>query len=352
MKRLIIDYRLAASSTRGMARYCREITSELLYILPKDVTVILYVDRTANMNLPVGVEKRILPTNNYIIGEQWWIPFFLKKDKANIFWAPANTFPLYKVRGVRYIATIHDLIFFDKPEGKQSIVQKVGMYYRRFVVSMGIRKLDGCCSVSEYSKKRIENRFGLKDIIVTPNCISHFLKKINELKNHGEYSRSDFFFTVSGDAPSKNFEALYKWFKVRPMYKLVAAGIRKESANRKNCPSNIVILPPNVLDVELIKYYLTCKAFLFISKQEGFGIPVLEAMACGCKLILSNSTSIPEIAGDNAIYVSPEIIDELEEAIMRVESYEINSQKMKLQLDNYTDWKKSAQMLMESIVKL
>lgn len=350
--RLVIDYRLAAYSTRGMARYCREMTKELVKILPKEWDVLLYIDKKSKKEfVPSNIKHRLLPTGNFIIGEQLFLPYFLRKDKANILWSPYNTFPLWKRRGIKYYATIHDLIFFEKTKERQSFKQKVGKYYRRFVISKGVNILNGIFTVSEFSKKAIFRRFGISNVVVTPNCIGSFVELVNKRQLKQHYKRTDFYFTVSGDAPSKNFNFLYQWFKEHPNYKLEVAGFPPSSFFRNNCPENITILPPNVSDEILIEKYCTCKAFVFVSKQEGFGIPVLEAMACGCKLILSDSTSIPEIAGDNAIYVNPEKTDELEEAIMIVVNYEVNTHEMMLQLNKYTDWKKSAQELMESVIR-
>ncbi len=351
MKRLIIDYRLAVSSTRGMARYCREMTKVILTMLPDEWEVVLYIDKCANAELPKNVMFRVLPTKNYIIGEQILIPYYLEKDNADILWSPANTFPLCKRSGIKYYATIHDLIFFEKTKERQSFKQMVGKYYRRIVISKGINILNGIFTVSEFSKNTMCRRFGISNVIVTPNCIGSFVELVNKQQLKRDYKRGDFYFTVSGDAPSKNFNSLHQWFKEHPNYKLEVAGFPASSFFRNNCPENITILPPNVSDEILIEKYCTCKAFLFVSKQEGFGIPVLEAMACGCKMILSDNTSIPEIAGDNAIYVNPEKIDEFEEAILSVESYEVNTHEMMLQLNKYTDWKKSAQVLMKSVIK-
>lgn len=348
--KIVIDYRLAASSTRGMARYCREMTRELLKKKPIDWVIMLYIDKGNNQPIPEGVKVRTLSTSDYILGEQIYIPYYLKKDRADVFWAPSNTFPLIKIRNVDYFATIHDLIFFEEVKGPQSLKQKIGRLYRRFILNRGIKNLKGIMTVSEFSKKAIEQRFQVKDVVVTPNCIGHFVNKVKKFMSENNYSRNETFFTVSGDAPSKNFKILYEWFKVHPEYKLEAAGFPENSIYRNNCPLNITILPPNISDELLIGKYCTCKAFLFVSKQEGFGIPLLEAMACRCKIIATKNTSIPEIVGNNAIYIDLGKSEELGVALQRLEKYEISNDRIKMQLIKFTHWKMSVQLFVDYIM--
>lgn len=346
--KIIIDYRLAASSTRGMARYCREMTREMMNLLPPEDEMLLYVDKGMKYeNIPQRVKYRIIPTHNYIVGEQFFIPYYLKIDKADVLWSPSNTFPLWKRSGIKYNATIHDLIFLNPTEGKMSLKQTVGRFYRKYIVKFGIHKLDGCFTVSEYSKKQLESFFNMKDVTVTANCIGGFLDRVNYLKSKNKYNREEFFFTLSGDAPSKNFDLLFNYFILHPQQKLVVGGFASNSSYRTKSPSNIMFLPSGIPDDELIRYYLKCKCFLFISKQEGFGIPILEALACDCKVIASNCTSIPEIAGMNALYIDPTCMEELEKAINNIDDFEINKENIIKTLGKYHSWKNSTQKLME-----
>ena len=71
-------------------------------------------------------------------------------------------------------------------------------------------------------------------------------------------------------------------------------------------------------DKELCQLYNLCRAYVFPSLHEGFGLPVLEAMACGCPVVCSNTTSVPEVAGDAAILVNPESADDIAAGIRRV----------------------------------
>lgn len=352
--KIVIDYRLAASSYRGMARYCREITNELIKNKPNDWSLIIFIDKNFNKNLlPKNTEHITIPTKNYIIGEQIWIPYYLYAIKPDIIWCPSNTFPLISPRQTKKIATIHDLIFMNKVEDKENLYQKIGRLYRKFTISTGIKKLDACCTVSQFTKKEIIKRFNIHNITVTYNCIDHFYYKANAIKISQDINKDEnLFFTVSGDAPSKNLSFLFKWFNNNTQYKLVVAGLPTNSRFRNNCPNNITILPHNISEQELIKNYLKAKTFLFVSKQEGFGIPILEAMICNCKIIASDRTSIPEIAGKDTLYINPDDLDSLSRAVENLKNFEIDEQYRKEHLQQFFKWENSAQKLIKQIKTL
>lgn len=349
--KLVIDYRLASYSLRGMARYCQEITKELATCLPKDWEIVLYVDRKCNIKMiPLGWRYRILPTKNYIIGEQFWIPYYLIKDNADILWSPANTFPLWIPKRIKYYATIHDLIFLNKLEGKETKVQKIGRLYRRLIINRGIKKIKGCCTVSEYTAQELRRTYGLNKVVLTYNCVDNFVKKVSEINKIKKYKRGDSFFTVSGDSPSKNLILLFDWFSHHPDYSLNVAGLPHNTTFKDICPANITILPQNLSEDIIINNYLTCRAFLFVSKKEGFGLPPLEAMVCGCKLIISNRTSIPEVVGENGIYINPDNFNELTEAITGIDDFQIDPVRLQKQIYKYNSWRISATNLADLLM--
>lgn len=96
-----------------------------------------------------------------------------------------------------------------------------------------------------------------------------------------------------------------------------------------------------VTDKELIALYSECKVFCFVSLYEGFGIPPLEAMACGAKTIVSNTSSLPEVVGDVGLTVEPQNIGELEKAIVDYleDNVKYSTESVKEHLNNY-NWKK------------
>ena len=338
-----IDYRLAVSTNRGMGRYCREIVRQLVNMNTTDQHV-LYVDRPTTDVFPENVTIRQIPTQNFILGEQVYLPRFAKSDRVDVLWSPHNTFPLFLSRKIKLVVTIHDLIFWNRPQGKSNFAQMIGRIYRKYCLLFGKRRIHKCFTVSEFSRKDIVSKLGIKEVLITPNCIDFFAKKISQWHGEDTDFEQPFYFTLSGDAPSKNLPFVIAHFKeFLQNERLLIAGVPKTSKLRNFGNDNIVFLEDNLSDEQLITYYKKCKIFLFLSLQEGFGIPLLEALICGAKIVASNRTSIPEIAGEFAVLTDPENHKELSKAIKEADDLFIDEDKLKLHLKKYLSWELTAQ---------
>jgi glycosyltransferase involved in cell wall biosynthesis len=350
-----IDYRLANSSSRGMARYAKEIVSCLLR---EDTTnrYILYIDKalTSTFVTSPNVFVKRIKTENYILGEQIFLALYTFIDKLDILWSPYNTFPLFARQKTRIFVTIHDLIFFHKTTGESSLYQKIGRLYRKYCLILGKKRINQCFTVSEYSAGEIQQRLSLQDISITPNCADAFLSKIAAYNNSGaalaEYNKP-FYFTVSGDSPGKNLLFVVNYFKrFMPDAYLYIAGVPVTSYMRRFAQDNIV-MTGYLSDEELAGYYKNCKAFLFLSLREGFGIPILEALSCGAKIIASNRTSIPEVAGNCAILIDPTSEEQFARALADIETFTVDEEYKKKHLSKYSSWKDTAKIVSSAFTK-
>ena len=352
--KIAIDYRLAASSKRGMARYTREIVHAIVKEHPEHEWI-LFINRNSGVGEPLQDLKRVwvytLSCSNYIWSEQIQIYQAMLATKAEVLWCPYNTFPLWRPAHTRLVVTIHDLIFLDRPRTKPSWTQRIGAWYRSYVLRHGWHKVDAFLTVSRFSKRDMIRRIGIpsEQITVGYNCVGTFAKGLMRMTGRG-YKREDFYFTVSGDAPSKNLPFLLAYFSQHPEKQLVVAGVTTDSPIRENAPSNVRFLPGGVSDETLMKHYLTCKAFVFASLAEGFGLPVVEAMAAGCPLILSDRTSVPEIGGSLGIYFRPLSISSLEKAMQRLENWSDNKEQRKKQLARFMDWNDTAKRVYRVLI--
>lgn len=353
-----IDYRLANSSTRGMARYCREITRCLL---EKDAynRYILYVDRKLSHSLPQesNVVIKQIKTNNFIVGEQVYLALQSFRDKPDVFWSPYNTFPLFLWRKTKLAVTIHDLIFWERIAGKSSIAQKIGRIYRKYCLLLGKCKIKYCFTVSEYSKIEIEKKLSLQNVIVATNCIDEIFRtkaiayRQKSLSADKQVS-PPFYFTLSGDAPSKNLLFLISYFKkFLPVIDLYIAGVPDHSYLRNYASEHVIILKNNLRDEEIIDYYSRCKTFLFLSLQEGFGKPVIEALFCNAKVIASNCTSIPEVAGGFALLIDPQDEVQLTQALNNVEIFSVDKTRQKAHLEKHLHWETVAQIVYNTCIQ-
>lgn len=303
-----IDYRLANSSYRGMARYCHEIVKELLN-LDKNNEYVLIIDSEPKEKLAPKNNCRYIKvrTTNFIIGEQFSISSILFKEKFDVFWSPYNTFPIFKPCKTKLLVTVHDLIFFYPIEKGISSYQRIGALYRRYVLKYFYKKVDSFFTVSLFSKTELLRLLPIrKPIDVTYNCIDKFAEKVDFVRKNSILENGNYFFTLSGDGPNKNLNVLLNLFENDfSSEKLIVGGLGKDSKYRKRESTNIHFLPYGLSDEELIKTYLNCRCFLFFSKYEGFGIPIIEAAICGKPILASNTTSIPEILGDFGRMSSP-----------------------------------------------
>lgn len=339
--KILIDCRLASTSTRGMARYCREIVKSLIS-LDKNNDVYLVISKDTNDFgvLPENFHFIKTRSENYILSEQIDLPRIVRKVKPDILWCTSNTFPIFLRKKTKLFVTIHDLIFMDKLPGKLSIYKKIGALYRKFVVKNFSYKIYEYFTVSEYSKVQIEKRLGITDKgIVTSNCLSSDFASI--AAKYITEQKENYYFTVSGDGPSKNLSFLIKAFSNElKNEKLFVAGLSANSEYRTIKSNNIIFMDVNLSDDAIIEKYCKCKAFIFPSLEEGFGLPIIEALCCKAKVIASNRSCIPEVVGDNGKLFNPENVNSLVDVINNLETdvYKYNYSK-------YDGWIKTAEIV-------
>ena len=204
---------------------------------------------------------------------------------------------------------------------QESFYKRIGRIYRKYIISKYSNRIDICFTVSNYSKSEILRYLRLScSIDITPNCLSSEFILLAE--RYRTYRKSDYFFTVSGDSPSKNLTFLINIFASKLQNEtLYIAGLSENSALRSCQTDKIIFLPANMQDEELVKFYSTCKAFLFPSLEEGFGIPVIEALCCVAKVVCSNASCLPEIIGKQGILFDPLDKNSFLDALGKLDNY-------------------------------
>lgn len=263
--------------------------------------------------------------------------------RNKVFFFPGYIPPLYS--GSPYVITIHDLNHLDRKENS-SLMKRI---FYRLVIMRGCKKAKYIFTVSEFSKARIIDWAGVREdkVINVGNGVSDaFSPDGDEMGYPFEY-----ILCVSNRKAHKNeigtLEA-FKKAKLPGSLKLVFTGKENEFVKRKIKELDIedkVIFTGFIEQEELPKIYRGAKALIFVSFYEGFGLPVLEAMASGVPVITSSTSSLGEIAGSAAYLVNPENVNEISKAI-----YDINNDerlrkdlinKGLLQSKNYS-WEKTA----------
>lgn len=290
--RIAIDASLLAGRYTGDRTYWRC----LIDALPRDTghTYILYTREPLPIAPDPSIEIRRVPGRNH----RWWsmvtLPFAARKDRADLLHVQYTVSPLTTLPAV---TTVHDVTFLLHPE-----------WYRpkdrlllRHSVPASMRRAARVIAVSETSKRDMVRTTGLPEAKITVTLLAA-PPEFAPVSGATEHVKNRFgleepyLFALGTLQPRKNLPMLARAYEASgASCTLAIAG--KEGWGEQPGGS----LLGYVADEDLPSLYSAACAFLFPSLYEGFGIPVLEAMACGCPVICSDGGALPEVAGDAAM---------------------------------------------------
>ncbi|MEI7895632.1 MAG: glycosyltransferase family 1 protein [bacterium] len=304
----------------------------------------------------------------YPFWEQVLLPRAAKKHHCDLLHCTSNTAPVFST--VPLMITLHDIIYLEKLMlfGKAgSWYQKLGNVYRRWVVPPVVRKSRMVITVSDFERDRICRFFGLEtDRLKTVyNGVSQHFRPISdpsELNRIKEkYMLPDrFFFFLGNTDPKKNTGGVIQSFaRFRTSsgedFKLVMPDYPEDALSSLvkdlGCPEirDHIHLTGYIVNTDLPGIINLSKLFLYPSLRESFGIPILEGMACGIPVITSNTSSMPEIAGDAAFVIDPfqpqQITDAIRQLLTSREMYEDYSRKG-LKRSSFFSWENMARQVL------
>jgi glycosyltransferase involved in cell wall biosynthesis len=276
--------------------------------------------------------------------EQIFLPLAARREHVDILHCTGNTAPFFSPAPV--VQTLHDVIFMDSIPSGDSAYQRFGNHYRRRMVPIVTPKSKAVITVSQFEKERIIRRLGIPEekVHVVYNGLNErrfnntfSVKERNTVRQKYGLPQ-DFILFLGNEATRKNpgrvVEAYVRYAvnNARPM-PLVAPGLSlnfilnklKELGHAYDRQQ--ILTPGYIADEDLPALYNVCKVFLFPSLSEGFGMPLVEAMACGAPVITSATSCLPEIAGNAALLINPLKADEIATAIATLASNEDLRQK-------------------------
>ncbi len=294
------------------------------------------------------------------------VPSIVKKLKPDLFFSPDGWIPT-KIN-VPIVNVIHDLNFEHFPE----FLPKASIKHYKKCFPQYAKRSDRIITVSNYTKNDLVKTYNIEPdkIDVAYNGVNPIYTPIDEVEKRiikAQYSEGkDYFIFVSSIHPRKNLENTLKAFfefkkETASDIKFIIVGTfmfkSKELLQIYNSsPYNKDVIFLGYVKIDLLhKLLASALALTYISFFEGFGIPIVEAMSCGTAVITSNTTSMPEVAGDSAILVSPKDVKRIKEAMKKIwidKEYRGKLVEKGLLRSKDFSWDKTAKILWNSINNL
>jgi glycosyltransferase involved in cell wall biosynthesis len=275
--------------------------------------------------------------SRYHLWHQISLPYLLHRLRADFFLAPYNTAPLAIPKRTRLILILHDLILLRRSR-QGPLRQRLHDAYRGFLIPKAVSRAHTVVTVSTYVKEQIAERFPSARVQVIPNTIAPSWFVGSPARSVAE--RQNYILTVTSSAAHKNAAGALRGYaafvakvsrSTAPRLRIVGLGRTPGDycALAENLQiAELVDFEPYVSETRLQDLYRQARAVLISSFMEGFGIPVLEAMASGTPVITSNTTSLPEVGGPAAAYFDPTDDAQLAVTLERVLSDPHKQQQM------------------------
>jgi len=308
----------------GIGHYVREV---LHAVSSKGWECVVYAPSNADLQgLPSGITYKPVPS----VWTQWWdqvrLPRQLAEDRITVFLSPYYKGPV--LAGCPVVVTIHDLFFIGYPGRRRPAYDAVMTGLGRLYAN----RASAIIADSQYSKQSIMAQLGISadKVTVIPVALGkHFSPQpltVEACATYGLTSR--YILYVGNFKPHKNVPRLVEAYAALPpslkaIYQLVLAGSDQEHrpqlqqlAERLGVGDRVVF-PGLIADEDLSAIYTGCALFVLPSLYEGFGLPALEAMACGAAVAAANRAAIPEVVDQAALLFDPEQVGDITMVMVR-----------------------------------
>ncbi len=306
MKKIVINGKVLFGNISGIERTSWEILKRW------DDICNLYEELAIEILVPVGYKEKLKifknikvveygKTNNLTFWQQYYLPKYMKKSNG-IYVGLANSAPMLINKD---FVLLHDISCLKNKEFYDSKTRLKFTIETRHVIKNNFKII----TVSHFSASEIAKEFNIpeKDIFVIGNGWEHLIdvEEDNFVLSRYDLKTHDYYFSLSSLAPNKNFKWIMETAKLNPNETFaIGGGFKKDIYGdvEYDAPSNVIMLG-RVTDEEAKSLLKNCKAFLFPTLYEGFGIPPLEAYACGAVSIVSDTEVMHEIFKDAVAYV-------------------------------------------------
>lgn len=331
---------------------------------PHEYTVFVKKDSDRCVEPSPNLAVKELAAWPYPIWEQVAFPLVARDMKLDVLHSTCNTSTLFP--SVPLVLTLHDIIYLEKVEMTGTMYQNFGNIYRRYVVPTVVRKAKVIITVSEFEKKVMMDRLNIPDdkIQVIYNAVgkqfnNHYAHEHVESFRLSKALPASFILFLGNTAPKKNTKNTVSAYihyasKVNSPLPLVVLDYPRDllldylrDLGAENLIDNFVF-PGYIRAEEMPLVYNAASLFLYPSIRESFGLPILEAMACGVPVITSNTSAMPEVAGGAAWLVDPLDTVDLANAItclLGAREKRVDLIGKGLQRAAYFNWRNAAERL-------
>lgn len=325
MTPLFINGRFLAQPVSGVQRYARELIGALDARLARDPALASHMGPVTVLH-PAGLDPSLIPCWQVVQarvlagghGHLWEQGALGRAGKDGVILSLCGAGP---VRQQRQLLVIHDANVFVSPKAYDPLYR----WFHRLIRPVLSRHVARVASVSRTAARDLEPYLGLPcgTIGVIPNSADHILSVTPDPTAPGRFGlvKGGYLLTVGNQSPNKNLARLVAAHATTEGPPLAIAGGAAPGLSQSHIANGArVQVLGRVSDAELRALYDGAAGFLWPALREGFGIPPLEAMALGVPVASSNTTAMPEVLGDAALYFNPADTEDIAGAIRRLTS--------------------------------
>lgn len=329
--RIAIDAHALGGQGGGGATYIRGLVQALAQVDDENEYTLLLTPRQSDVSLP-GTERMhrmIVPPDNLPVRISLAIPLVALWSRFDLIHFEHMVPPYCPIP---FVVSVHDISFERYP----SFFQRQNVIKDRITMPLTMRNAVAVLTLTQFSKDDMIRRYRVPSsrVIVTGCGVDPAFMPIRDQSLLSQvrerYGTSDHFILSVGELqPRKNLQrSIQAYIRLRRSgaihHKFVLVG-RKAwlfddtfAEARASGFENDIVFTGYVPDTDLVALYSAADVFVYPSLFEGFGLPPLEAMACGTPVITSNTSSLPEVVGDAAVMVDPLNVDALARAIRQL----------------------------------
>ena len=360
--RIIIDALCIRNHPTGLGNYSYYLIENLIKLGDYSFTILYQKDLTKShrINKLINDTVKFIPINIPIIGPKREYRFLTLSrviDQYDLFHCLSSYLPAFGVQ-TPSIVTIHDLKYLLFPDFLSNFIKRK---YYVWIIRKSIQKATRIIVVSNTTKKDVIKQGGRNSKITVIHEAATLMedKTQNECHMPDEISKKPYYLFVGENRPHKNIDRILDAYKILnfklkeecPKFVFAGNGFSTFQQQKNRAFFENLIFLGSVSDNLLISLYKHALALVYPSLYEGFGLPILEAMSFGTPVITSNCSSMPEVAGNAAILVRPNNVNEIEKALFKLANDRNERERLKilgLQRVKKFSWEKAARQTLET----